>query len=291
MSKKVLIVEDDGPRRRRIVDLIKNQTTDDLDVFGVESIKDTLAHFAAHPDTDVVVIDMTLNPRAGERKSIAAEDGQKDGHALAIHLTQLKPSPKLLGLTFDVRGAADCIDFFRAVGDPSKEVGVYDKNTQLALLRHHVLHLVGQQANVKVFIVYGHDHKLRDQAKKYCEETLGWTAETLDPTNGVGWMDQFERQGNEASLAWVLATDDEWGAPRDPAAHFSAERRPRPNVILEYGYFLGRFGRRSHRVFLFCRPDVKLGSDVSDVAHIPLPAKFTDAEADIRTHHRVWLLS
>ena len=130
---------------------------------------------------------------------------------------------------------------------------------------------------------------IRSETKpRSSEKTLGWAAEVLEAETGTTWIEKFEEHANEASLAWVLATDDEWGAPQFGG---SGRTSARPNVILEYGYFLGKFGRRSHRVFLFTRPAVMLGSDIDGVAHINVPQNFSaEVEADIRKHHRVWLL-
>ena len=100
---------------------------------------------------------------------IRAEDSRLDGHALAQHLrTTAYPSLKSLAITSRMdKVNPECKKFFKESGDPSHAVGVYDKNSEWVLLRHHVMRLTSQPTIVRVFIVHGHDHSLRDEAKVF----------------------------------------------------------------------------------------------------------------------------
>lgn len=295
MAKHVLLVEDD----RFLLAKYARELTDtsDLSVLTAGTITEAVAMASATPDLAAAVVDLNLNARDDERAAVGAERRDHDGYGLARWLRAQPSRARLpvLGFTSDVRAAADCDGWFRASGDPSRAVGVYDKFTQRALLRHHVLRLTGQPSPITLFLIHGHDPAFRDDAERYALQLFGGDARTVvlgeQPRHGHTWIEMFEAHADGASLAWVLASPDEWGCPFDWRGA-AAEIRPRPNVLLEYGYVLGKFGRLSKRVYLFRRPGVQLGSDVNGVAYIDVPGAFTDTATNARAKTALapWLL-
>jgi predicted nucleotide-binding protein len=120
----------------------------------------------------------------------------------------------------------------------------------------------------RVFIVHGHDGGLRDQVARVIER-LGLEAVILteQPNEGRTLIEKFETRALEVGFAVVLLTADDIGYggddPQPPAPN-----RPRQNVILELGYFIGALGR-SHIAPMF-REGVELPSDIHGLAYLPL---------------------
>ena len=76
-------------------------------------------------------------------------------------------------------------------------------------------------------------------------------------------VEKFE-QSSSADFAFALFTpDDTGGLSKD-----DLKPRARQNVLLEYGYYLGKFGRG--RVCALVKGDIELPSDISGVLYVPL---------------------
>lgn len=142
----------------------------------------------------------------------------------------------------------------------------------------------------KVFVVHGHNLKIRDSVTQYLRQ-LGTTPIVLqdEANQGDTVIEKFERHSEDIAYAVVLMTIDDFGASDESmanainaaAANFGANfvsvlgtgeikstgrkileqldpvkaqfvydlfqglsARPRQNVILELGYFVGRLGRK-----------------------------------------------
>jgi len=230
-------------------------------------------------------------PHGGHPELKGYEGFAPDGYALAQRIRRDWPRVPVFGLTQMMDDISpSCHDWFRQNGDPSGTIGVYDKSRQWVLLRHHLLKLTGQAPPVKVFIVHGHDDDTKEELRQYVTGNLGWEAKILgevERQNGT-WIELFEREARQASLAWVLLTPDEWGCPLRP--DLNPGRRPRPNVLLECGYFLGAFGRFSRRVLLFRKGNVELPSDLDGIARgVQIQNSVADADDDIRRELGPWL--
>lgn len=102
--------------------------------------------------------------------------------------------------------------------------------------------------NPKIFVVYGHDHSLRDRVELALRD-WGFQGDQiiiLDklPSGGRTLIEKFEQHGQDAAFAIVLGTPDDLGHRKDHPEEVN--HRARQNVVLEFGYFLGKLGR--HRV-------------------------------------------
>lgn len=160
-------------------------------------------------------------------------------------------------------------------GGRRRQFGVYDKEYQFALLRHHLYEALGVVSKVKVFIVHCHETPWLERFKSFAKE-LGFTHLTLDRREGEDrdwenehWQTLVEQRVEESSLAWVLHTPDELvTSTRTPNA--PPELRTRPNVVFEHGYLFGRYGRVKGRVFVFCCDGAVLPTDMRDLKGIPV---------------------
>lgn len=116
-----------------------------------------------------------------------------------------------------------------------------------------------------VFIVHGHDELTREQVARTIEQE-GRKAVILheQANKGQTLIEKFERYAAEAGWAVVLLTDDDVGG----TSKESLQPRARQNVVLEMGFFYGRFGRE--RVAVLYEEGVELPSDTLGIAYIPL---------------------
>jgi predicted nucleotide-binding protein len=115
----------------------------------------------------------------------------------------------------------------------------------------------------KVFIVHGHDNAPRDAVARFLEK-IGFEAIILDEqvNKGSTIIEKFEAN-SDVGFAVVLLTPDDIGGPKAGAHAY----RVRQNVILEWGYFIGRLGRK--KVCALKKSDVELPSDIIGIAWQP----------------------
>jgi predicted nucleotide-binding protein len=121
---------------------------------------------------------------------------------------------------------------------------------------------------LRVFVVHGHDEKLRLSVLRFLEATTtNFTVQVLSEAvnRGRTIIEKFEEEAGPATFAVVLLTGDDEGGPKG-----TDERhlRGRQNVVLELGYFFGKLGRG--RVVILHEEGVELPSDMQGIAYIPL---------------------
>ncbi|WHY03394.1 nucleotide-binding protein [Neobacillus sp. DY30] len=121
------------------------------------------------------------------------------------------------------------------------------------------------KGNNKVFIVHGHDERLKDQTSIFLSE-LGLEPIVLhrQADEGLTIIEKFEKY-SDVGFAFILLTPDDIGYPVKEEEKSEADRlkehRARQNVIFEFGYFIGKLGRR--RVCCLYKEGVTLPNDVS----------------------------
>jgi len=93
----------------------------------------------------------------------------------------------------------------------------------------------------KVFIVHGHDDGAREAVARFAER-IGFEAVILkeQANQGRTIIEKIEAHG-DVGFAIVLLTPDDVGSK----AGGDLRPRPRQNVLLELGYFIGRLGRQN----------------------------------------------
>ena len=123
---------------------------------------------------------------------------------------------------------------------------------------------VKAQLSRKVFIVHGHDEAARVSVARFLE-IIGFEAIILheQANRGRTIIEKFEAHG-DVGFAVVLLTPDDRGGGADQT---ELQQRARQNVILEWGYFIGRLGR-SH-VCAIKKGDIELPSDILGVVWEP----------------------
>ncbi len=121
--------------------------------------------------------------------------------------------------------------------------------------------------NKKIFIVHGHDGKAREAVAQLIKKLDMEPIILHEQANqGDTVIEKFERNSN-VGFAIILMTSDDTGK-----AHSEAVARPRArqNVVFEWGYFVGKLGRK--RVCALYEQGIDLPSDLNGIVYIPLDA-------------------
>lgn len=121
----------------------------------------------------------------------------------------------------------------------------------------------------KVFIVHGHDEIAKTSLEVFVRENgLEPVVLHRQADQGQTIIEKFERH-SDVGYAFILLTPDEVaylrGEESRPDPERSKELRARPNVIFEFGYFVGKLGRA--RVCCLHTGGVSLPSDVSGMIY------------------------
>lgn len=120
----------------------------------------------------------------------------------------------------------------------------------------------------KVFVVYGHDQRCRDQLEAMLRR---WELEPLIldqlPTQGQTIIEKLESAMSEADFGVVLATPDDEGY----RANHPDEKafRARQNVVLELGMLLAKLGRARVAILLKEQEKMERPSDIQGLIYIP----------------------
>ena len=131
---------------------------------------------------------------------------------------------------------------------------------------------------LQVFIVHGHDHVSKSEMELFIKE-LGLDPVVLhrEADQGLTLIEKFERHSDVGYAVVLLTPDDVLSASDPPGA--AVERRPRQNVILELGFFIGRLGR--DRVCCLSKRGVTLPSDISGLVYKAFSHHIDEVKYDV----------
>lgn len=120
-------------------------------------------------------------------------------------------------------------------------------------------------SNRNVFLIHGHDDGTKETVARFISK-LGLTPIILheQPNEGRTIIEKFETHAGVAYAVALLTPDDVGGAATQDAA---MKPRARQNVLFEFGYFIGRLGRK--RVCGLVVGNVEIPSDYSGVLYVP----------------------
>lgn len=125
-----------------------------------------------------------------------------------------------------------------------------------------------EDINTKVFVVYGHDEKARNELEIMLRR---WGLEPLIldqlPSEGQTIIEKLEKYTSKGNFAVVLATPDDEGhrAGRNDENAF----RARQNVVLELGMLLSKLGRNRVAILLKQQEKMERPSDIQGLIYIP----------------------
>ena len=118
----------------------------------------------------------------------------------------------------------------------------------------------------EIFIVHGRDEGAKNTIARFIKK-LDLVPVILHEQANLGRtiIEKFEEHA-QVGFAVVLLTPDDVGAFQDDKNH--QKPRARQNVIFEFGYFIGKLGRR--RVCALVKGNVETPSDYDGVIYTPL---------------------
>ena len=128
---------------------------------------------------------------------------------------------------------------------------------------------LSQTRTKRVFVVHGRDEVAKTNLEVFLHEIgLEPIVHHRQADEGMTIIEKFEKH-SDVGYAFILLTPDDvaYLASEDdkPDAERSKELRARPNVIFEFGYFVGKLGRS--RVCCLYTGNVALPSDVSGMIY------------------------
>lgn len=141
----------------------------------------------------------------------------------------------------------------------------------------------GSQAvhqGTKLFIVHGHDNATKMELADFLRKVTGDEPIILhqQPDSGRTTIEKFEQIASQARFAIILLTPDDVGHERQAEEN---RDRARQNVIFEFGYFIGRLGRKN--VVALYKEGVELPSDIHGVLYKPLSGNWhTELAKELR---------
>ena len=147
-----------------------------------------------------------------------------------------------------------------------EEIDEYWADDDLIQLPTERTNSTNQTSSRKVFVVHGRDEGTKNIVARLLE-SLNLEPVILQdqPNEGRTIIEKFEEY-SQATFAVILCTPDDVGAIATKQE--SLNPRPRQNVVLEWGFFLGRIGRE--RVCALIKGDVEIPSDYAGVVYIDL---------------------
>jgi predicted nucleotide-binding protein len=142
-----------------------------------------------------------------------------------------------------------------------------------------------EDTRVKVFVVHGRNHGVRDQIRLFLiEKGLNPVVMETAAMSGRTLVEKFEELAAECAYSIVIATADDDLVDQKTG---KSVKRLRQNVVLEIGFFWGRNGRRGKfSVLLEPDPILDLPSDLSGLGYIEITPDLAQTkmklEADLR---------
>jgi predicted nucleotide-binding protein len=131
--------------------------------------------------------------------------------------------------------------------------------------------------NKQPFIVHGHDNETKLELKNFLQNKLKFNEPIIldeQPSKGMTIIEKFEEFSDKASYVFVLLTPDD----NMNDGTFQA----RQNVMFELGYFVGKFGRKSDKIFILHKGKTNIPSDLLGVIYIDISNGIESAGEKIR---------
>lgn len=118
-----------------------------------------------------------------------------------------------------------------------------------------------EQSN-RIFVVHGHNEGMREGTARFIEN-LGLEPVILheQQNRGATVIEKLEAN-SDVGFAVILMSSDDVGRSKTQE---DLENRPRQNVVLEAGWFMGRFGRE--RTIVLKDPQLSLPSDLQGLVY------------------------
>jgi predicted nucleotide-binding protein len=142
----------------------------------------------------------------------------------------------------------------------------------------------------EIFISHGKDTKHLNELKEMLKEQ-GFVPVVLSeqPSRGKTVMEKLEANSDVGFVFVILTPDDlgglvelgsKWSRPKRLRKFLkTARNRPRQNVILEFGYFVGKLGRA--RVACLLKKPVEQPSDMQGIVYLSFRESLKEIKEEI----------
>lgn len=122
-----------------------------------------------------------------------------------------------------------------------------------------------------VFVVHGQNNEFKETVARYLSQ-LQLTPIILHELASAGRtiIEKFEAN-SDSCFAIILLTPDDLGCLAPASALDALNERARQNVIFEWGFFVGKLGRRN--VCALVAEGVEMPSDMQGIVYVPLDQK------------------
>jgi DNA-binding response OmpR family regulator len=281
---KILWVDDDVFFMTKLVGHVRDAG---YDVILAEGPDEALALFREnYQEIGLVVLDIMM-PHGRELNAVETMAGYATGLALARKIREELHAMPLLALS--VVTDHETMDWFR-----KNTAGYLVKPVSPGEVVRMITKALGQsktdkQDCPKAFIVHGHDEVVLLELKNYLQNTLRFPEPIIlreQPSQGRTIIEKFEEAAADVDLVFVLLTPDDQVITADGK---SDQRRARQNVILELGFFLAHFQRRSGKVILLHKGALDIPSDLEGVVYVDISAGIDAAGERLRRELGPWL--
>jgi CheY-like chemotaxis protein len=266
-TKTILLVEDDVAA----LETLKTRFEDaGFLVKKTSSLSEAQDIISSSP-IDVVIADVWLDAKKEKNKKIVNSTEFMMGHRAGFLLGRwiTKAFPKIFFLAYSGSADREVIDWFNMYGGgffsktpyrPRDLVVHVCKNLRIPLVK-------GPQS----FIVHGHDENLRLELINYLTGRLAFPMPIIlkdESEDGRIIIEKLEELSENVDVVFVLLTPDDICISVEEKN--TKLQRARQNVILELGYFLGKFGRKSGKIILVKKGEVELPSNLNGLLFIEI---------------------
>lgn len=277
---QILWVDDDVAQIALYVAALKDEG---LSVMTVKTVTAAKQAILEKPTIRLAILDVMI-PLASESEmaefSEESAGGGRTGIALARWIRSQRPNLTVIGMT--VRLDREVKDWFARYGAGC--VTKLDMREVDAMVRFVKRTLGDAPKLIRTFIVHGHDDAIKWSLKNYLQNVLGLPEPIIlheQASKSQTLLEKFESVTESVDVVFVLLTPDDSVLASDREV-----RRARQNVILELGYFLGRFGRTHGKVILLYKGELELPSDINGLAYINIDGGVPAAGEEIRRELR-----
>jgi predicted nucleotide-binding protein len=193
-------------------------------------------------------------------------------------------------------------DFFKSVNAPLDYIEIHDHLKSIGMEDEHLKYFKQKAKKIfdrgksvlgnpsldlkrnlkKVFIIHGHDELSRLKLEKLLKEFNLLPIVLMDlPGESLGTIiSKFEKEAGDCSTAIALFTpDDEMKI---------GSSRPRQNVILELGYFMGRDRNKERQIIVLKKSGTEGPSDINGVETINFEKSIDEVAHKLQNQLKHW---
>lgn len=276
--KKILWIEDD---RYSIQEYINEFELNNYNVKQVMTAKEAIDELEKNgSEYRLAIIDIRMND-AGAFDSMETHGGFETGIKMASHIVSKYPEINIMA--FSAYGDQKIKKWFK-----DHDIRYVIKTTDITPKRFFEIAASVLKENEyipKIFIVHGHDTKLKEDLATYIENNLKLGKPTIlgdEPNKTFTIIEKFENQSQGIDLVFVLLTPDDKVITDKGETKYQA----RQNVIFELGYFIGKIGREKGNIIVCYKDGVEIPSDLAGVAYINLTNGVIKADEKIKREIR-----